>query len=102
MLAYSPVLPNLTEISAMETTRLSSKGQLILPKPLRDAHHWKPGTEFEIEDRPDGILLRPKKQFPRTELQDVLGCAGYTGKAKSLEEMEEAIAKGIRERDAGG
>ncbi|PZN73131.1 MAG: hypothetical protein DM484_23225 [Candidatus Methylumidiphilus alinenensis] len=29
----------------METTRLSSKGQVILPKSVRDAHHWSPGSE---------------------------------------------------------
>lgn len=86
----------------METTRLSSKGQVILPKSLRDAHHWVPGTEFDVEDRPEGVLLRPKKPFPITQLQDVIGCAGYTGPAKSLEEMEEAIAKGVLERHARG
>lgn len=82
----------------METTRLSSKGQIILPKSIRDAHHWEPGTEFDVEDRPEGILLRPKKRFPATHMNEVIGCSGYTGPAKSLEEMEEAIAKGVQER----
>ncbi len=86
----------------METARLSSKGQVILPKSLRDAHRWTVGTEFEVEDRPEGILLRPKKRFPATQLSEVIGCAGYTGSAKSLEEMEGAIAQGLSERHAGG
>jgi AbrB family looped-hinge helix DNA binding protein len=86
----------------METTRLSSKGQVILPKSLRDAHHWTVGTEFEVEDRPEGILLRPKKPFPATQLGDVIGCAGYTGPAKSLEEMDAAIAQAVSERHALG
>jgi AbrB family looped-hinge helix DNA binding protein len=86
----------------MATTRLSSKGQVILPKSLRDAHHWRPGTEFEIEERPEGILLRPRKPFAATRLQDVIGCTGYTGPAKSLEDMEEAIAKGVSEGHARG
>ncbi len=86
----------------METTRLSSKGQVILPKSVRDAHHWSPGTEFEVEDRPEGVLLRPKKHFAITQLKDVVGCTGYCGPAKSLEEMEEAIAKGVGERHARG
>ncbi len=86
----------------METTRLSSKGQVILPKSVRDAHQWVAGTEFEVEDRPEGVLLRPKKRFALTELGEVIGCTGYRGPAKSLEDMEEAIAQGVRERYAGG
>lgn len=86
----------------METTRLSSKGQVILPKSVRDAHHWAVGTEFEVEDRPEGILLRPKKRFPITDIGDVVGCTGYRGPAKSIEEMEEAIAQGVSERHASG
>lgn len=84
----------------MEITRLSSKGQVILPKVIRDSHHWPTGTEFEIEERPDGILLRPKKGLPTASLSDVVGCAGYRGPAKSLDDMAAAIALGVSERHA--
>jgi AbrB family looped-hinge helix DNA binding protein len=63
----------------MKTTRLSSKGQVMLPKSLRESHHWVPGTEFVVEDTPDGVLLRPAKSFRPTRLEDVIGCAGYKG-----------------------
>jgi AbrB family looped-hinge helix DNA binding protein len=86
----------------METTRLSSKGQIILPKSIRDAHHWTPGTEFEVESRPEGVLLRPKKRFAPTHIAAVVGCTGYQGPPRSLEEMEEAIAQGVSERHARG
>lgn len=86
----------------METTRLSSKGQVILPKAVRDAYHWGPGTEFEVENRPEGVLLRPTKRFATTQLHEVVGCTGYQGPAKSLEEMAAAIARGVSERHAGG
>jgi len=86
----------------METTRLSSKGQVILPKAIRENYHWSAGTELEIEECPDGIVLRPKKPVPTTQLSDVVGCAGYRGPAKTLEEMDEAIARGVRENDARG
>ncbi len=86
----------------MEITRLSSKGQIILPKSVRDAHHWGPGVEFEIEDRAEGVLLRPRKRFAATQLHEVIGCTGYRGPAKSLEEMEAAIAQGVSERHDRG
>lgn len=80
----------------METTKLSSKGQIILPKSVRESHHWSAGMEFVIEDTPDGIMLRPAKSFSPTHLQDVIGCTGYTGPAKSFEDMEAAIVEGAR------
>ncbi|MDD5390408.1 MAG: AbrB/MazE/SpoVT family DNA-binding domain-containing protein [Gallionellaceae bacterium] len=80
----------------METTRLSSKGQVILPKSVRAAHHWEPGVEFTVEDAADGILLRPIKSNPATRLEDVIGCIGYSGPAKTVEEMDAAIAASIQ------
>ena len=49
----------------MDTIRLSSKGQVIIPKPLRTAHHWEAGQELIIIDVGDGILLKSKTPFPR-------------------------------------
>ncbi len=34
----------------MTTTRLSSKGQLVLPKSVRDARGWEGGTVFDVID----------------------------------------------------
>lgn len=72
-------------------TRLSSKGQIVLPQPVRDAHRWTPGTTFTVEDTADGVLLRPAKPFPATRLEEVFGCANYHGPAKTLEEMNAAV-----------
>jgi len=86
----------------METTKLSSKGQIILPKAVRDHHRWEPGTEFVIEDTPEGVLLRPSKPFAPTQLKNVAGCLHYSGPAKTLADMEAAIATGVRARRASG
>jgi len=75
----------------METTLLSSKGQVIIPKTIRSHHHWKPGTRFVVEDVQGGVLLKPLSSFPATDLESGLGCAGYEGAAKSLDEMQAAI-----------
>ena len=86
----------LTGRNRMDTTKLSSKGQVILPKHIRTAHKWQPGVEFSVEDTQEGVLLRPLKLFKPTRLEDVIGCAGYTGPAKTIEEMDAAIAAGIK------
>lgn len=85
----------------MPTTRLSTKGQVILPKSIRSARAWLPGTEFSVEEAADGVLLRPAPLFPPTELDDVAGCLRYQGKAKSLAQMDEAIAKSVKRRYDG-
>jgi AbrB family looped-hinge helix DNA binding protein len=82
----------------MEVTRLSSKGQVIIPKALRAAHHWEAGQELIAIDVGDGILLKPKKPFPETTLVQVAGCLKYRGKPKSLDELEDAIRLGVAEQ----
>jgi AbrB family looped-hinge helix DNA binding protein len=86
----------------MPTTRLSTKGQLILPKEIRTSRAWGPGTEFTIEETKDGILLRPTRRFPRTTLDQVVGCLKYQGKAKTLAEMDSAIGEEVMRRHERG
>ena len=86
----------------MDRTRLSSKGQLVLPKAIRDADEWAEGTEFIVERVPEGVLLRPVRPLPVTRLEDVIGCVGYRGRTRSIAEMEQAIAKGVRARRGRG
>lgn len=75
----------------MAKTKLSSKGQVIIPLAAREAHHWEQGQEFTIVDVGDGILLKPRKPFDETTIDEVAACLEYSGKPKSLEEMEKAI-----------
>jgi AbrB family looped-hinge helix DNA binding protein len=79
------------------TTRLSSKGQVIIPRQVRAAHNWKSGQELEVVDVGDGVLLKPKKPFPETTLAEVAASLGYHGKSRTIEEMEEAIRRGAKE-----
>ncbi len=63
---------------------------------MRSAHHWELGVEFLVEEPTEGLLLRPVKPFPQTRLARVICCVGYQAPAKSLEDMEAAIAAGVR------
>jgi len=73
-----------------------------LPKSVRDAHHWQPGTEFIVENLPDGVLLRPLKPSTPSRLEDVAGSLRYTGKAKTLAQMEVEISTEVKKRHARG
>lgn len=82
----------------MKITRLSSKGQVIIPKALRVAHNWEVGQELVAIDMGDGILLKPKKAFPSTMLEQVAGCLKYSGQPKSLDDFTAAIGQGVMEQ----
>lgn len=78
------------------TTRLSTKGQLIIPKEIRDRYGWTIGTELSIEDQGGCVVIRRAEDLPETSLEDLVGCSGYQGPRHGLDEMEAAIAEGAR------
>ena len=92
------VLLSLT-IRAMETTKLSSKGQVVLPKSVRDARGWREGTEFVIETVADGVVLRTKKLFPPTSIDQVAGSLTYKGPPKTQEDFDRGILAEVARRD---
>ena len=77
---------------AMETTRLSSRGQVVIPKRVREAHSWETGQEFEVVNTGEGIMLRPKAPFPDTTFEEVVGSAGYDGPRLPTEQLTGAQA----------
>lgn len=82
----------------METTRLSSKGQVIIPKAFRSTHHWEPGLELMVIDTGDGLLLKPKAPFSPSELPEVFGM--FKGKVtpRTDEEIQAALARDARRK----
>jgi AbrB family looped-hinge helix DNA binding protein len=82
----------------MQTTKLSSKGQVIIPKILRSRYKWDIGQELTVIDTGEGVLLRSSRPFKKTELDEVAGVLKYSGKPVSLDEMEKAIKRGALER----
>jgi AbrB family looped-hinge helix DNA binding protein len=86
---------------ATAKTRVSTKGQVILPKALRERRKWTPGTELNIEETPDGVLLSQARHFAPTRLEDVAGMLRNKVRIDhplSLEEMDAAIVAEARRR----
>jgi len=74
-------------MGAQYKTKLSTKGQVILPKAARDIKGWRAGADLVVEDRPDGLLIRSAKPFPETKLEDIIGILKYDGPPISIEDM---------------
>ena len=83
-------------------TRVSTKGQVILPKAVRDRHGWTAGTVLEIEDGPNGVTLKPARIFPLTRPEDARGILKYNGPSVSIEDMHRGIEDEFRRRYARG
>jgi AbrB family looped-hinge helix DNA binding protein len=83
--------------TAMQTTTLSSKGQVIIPKTLRAALRWAPGTQLEVHDTPEGVLLRPAVLALKASLPEGLAAirrrVAYAGPTVSLEDMSAAVLR---------
>lgn len=73
------------------TTTVSTKGQVILPKDVRERRRWGSGTRLVVEETAEGVLLRPAPAFPPTTLDSVFGMLQTSGPAKTLEEMDAAV-----------
>jgi AbrB family looped-hinge helix DNA binding protein len=82
------------------TTTVSTKGQVILPKEIREQRHWPAGTELVVEDTPEGVLLKAKPAFAPSRPKDVFGSLPHKGPAKSIADMEVGIAAEAKRRHA--
>jgi AbrB family looped-hinge helix DNA binding protein len=82
------------------TVRLSTKGQMILPKSIRQRRRWAAGTRLIVEDTADGVLLKSAPVFEPTEPDDVFGSLRSSGRPKTLEEMDMGVLAEAKRRHA--
>jgi len=76
----------------MNTVTLTSKGQLTIPRPLRDALGLAPGARLQASiDRQGRLVLVPSKYEPEELFRD----RPSVSRSLSLEEMDQAIADAI-------
>jgi AbrB family looped-hinge helix DNA binding protein len=85
----------------MSTTKLSSKGQVVLPKAVREACGWQAGVELTVELTPAGVTLRARKPFAPSRPEQVFGRLRHGGAPLTLEEMRSAVARRFGSRRAG-
>ncbi len=72
---------------------LTIKGQMTIPKAIREHLHLKPGDKVKFFVHPDGtVVLLPK--IPVSALRGIVKARRQV----TLEEMDEAIAAGASER----
>ena len=75
-------------------TKLSAKGQVVIPKDVRDRLHWAEGTQLKVVETGGGVMLmplkswlHPKNPFPLTTTSDLRAGQKWEGPPKSIEEI---------------
>jgi len=84
----------------MDTVKLSSKGQIVIPKAMRDDMHLPPGTEFVISMTATGLTLTPKTLFPKVSVREVRGFLARCGRTSPDDaEIKERIKARLKAHD---
>jgi antitoxin PrlF len=78
-------------------TTMTSKGQLTIPKDVRDQLGLAAGTRFYVTVRDNEVVAMPKNR----KLVDLAGMLGKppAGAGATLEELDEAIGQAVAEDD---
>lgn len=86
----------------MTTVRVSSKGQIVIPRQLRAAFHIEAGSELAIFAEGDEIHLRQAEQrFVRTDIAAGLGLLAKQGrKAPAQAEIKGVIGELLKQKNA--
>ena len=79
-------------------TSVSAKGQVVIPKDVRERLRFLPGDRLDVVERPDGVLLRkPKKKKTGETFEQITARIRarikYDGPPVSIEDMDRAIAE---------
>lgn len=77
----------------MVKARLSSKGQIVIPKKVREALHIQPGDEVRFDLQDGQAVIRPARSLPLEQLCGRLaGKRPYPGRQAERTAMEQEAA----------
>jgi len=69
------------------TITLCSKGQVVIPKEIRDELHWEAGTELTLVSNASGVTLKAVPKKTGRNLADLIGMLKHDGPPLSTEAL---------------
>ena len=79
----------------MATTIVSSKGQVVIPRALREKYRLTSGTRLEVAESDQGLVLAPVKQARASRRKTEW--RALRGSAKGTNALKEHLAEHRRE-----
>jgi AbrB family looped-hinge helix DNA binding protein len=82
-------------MAGVATTKLSSKGQVVIPEDIRKKLHLKPGAQFVVVADKDVVILKNITAPTIQEFDELIATARETAKQAGLKktDIDNAIAK---------
>jgi AbrB family looped-hinge helix DNA binding protein len=75
-------------MNAIATTKMSSKGQVVIPEDVRNSLHLKTGDQFIVIGKGDAVILKTINPPSLDQFEEML-----------LEARKQARAAGMKESD---
>lgn len=75
-------------MESVSTTRLSSKGQVVIPEEVRNNLHFKEGDQFIVIGRGDTVILKTLTPPSFDEFTDLLNDAQVQAKKAGLKKRD--------------
>lgn len=82
-------------MGTLATTKMSSKGQVVIPEEVRKRLNLKAGTQFVVVGENDVVILKSISQPSISEFDELIAKARREAKVSDLKQnqIEEAIAQ---------
>jgi AbrB family looped-hinge helix DNA binding protein len=81
------------------TTKLSSKGQVVIPEEIRDRLGLKPGAQFVVLGDRDVVILKVIQAPDMAQFNEIVGHARRAAKRAGLKKKDvEQAVKRVRRR----
>jgi AbrB family looped-hinge helix DNA binding protein len=84
----------------VEKVTISSKGQVVIPKSLRESHHIRTGDQFIVSGVGGELRFRPAPVIDKVDLESVAGMLRHAVREKLGDaDIEERIRARLRAED---
>jgi AbrB family looped-hinge helix DNA binding protein len=86
-------------MAILATTKLSSKGQVVIPETIRDELGLQPGAQFVVVGQGDAIILKAISKPSPAEFRDMLKKARQQARKAGMKKSDiEAAIRKVRKR----
>ena len=83
-------------MSKPATTKMSSKGQIVIPEKIRDRLGLKPGEQFVVVGEDDVVILKKIAPLSMADFDELITTARQQARQASMKRSDISSAVGAR------